>query len=150
MKFNLFMAALAAVAYFLLRPLRLSYNVEDNTCTPVAGNAAGAAQINAASLAAAANRTNYIEGFDVTGGGATAAGVIEATVTGLQAGTLKFELPIAAGATAPAFSNPTGMFSVRFPSPLPASGLNTAITVTVPSFGAGNTNASVNAYGFQK
>ena len=43
-----------------------------------------------------------------------------------------------------------GGFSVRFPQPLPASAVNTAITVTVPSFGAGNTNAAVVVYGFMK
>jgi hypothetical protein len=126
----------------------MSVTILDSAIAPVAGAASGAAQSNAASLAATANRTNYLEGFDITGGGATAASVIEVSVTGLAAGTLKYELNILAGATGP--MNAQGGFSVRFPQPLPASAVNTAITVTVPSFGAGNTNAAVVVYGFMK
>jgi hypothetical protein len=126
----------------------MSVTILDSAITPVAGAASGAAQSNAASLAATAGKTNFLEGFDITGGGATAASVIEVSVTGLAAGTLKYELNILAGATGP--MNAQGGFSVRFPQPLPASAVNTAITVTVPSFGAGNTNAAVVAYGFQK
>jgi hypothetical protein len=120
----------------------------DNTITPQVNGASGAAQSNAATLPATANRTQYLEGFDITGGGATAASIIEVSVTGLAGGTIKFELNILAGVTGP--MNAQGGFSVRFPEPLPASGTNTAITVTVPSFGAGNTNASVVAYGYLK
>jgi hypothetical protein len=126
----------------------LSVVINDTGIAPVAGAASGAAQSNAASLAATAGKTNYLEGFDVTGGGATAASVIEVSVTGLAAGTLKYELNILAGVTGP--MNAQGGFSVRFPQPLPASGVNVAVTVTVPNFGAGNTNAAVVAYGFQK
>jgi hypothetical protein len=120
----------------------------DNQFSPVANGASGAAQSNAASLPAVAGKTNYLEGFDVTGGGATSAAVIEISVTGLAAGTLKYEMNVLAGVTGP--MNAQGGVFIRFPEPLPASGLNTAITVTVPSFGAGNTNASVVAYGFVK
>ena len=112
-------------------------------------------QSNAASLAATSAKTNYITGFDLSGGGATAASVIEVTVTGLASGagtTLKYEVAIAAGVTAPAFGTAAtnAVYSIRFPQPLPASATNTAITVTCPSFGAGNTNASVCVYGYQK
>jgi hypothetical protein len=120
----------------------------DGSIAPIAAVASGAAQSNAASLAAAAGKMTFIEGFDITGGGATAASVIEVTVTGVAAGTLKYELNILAGATGP--MNAQGGFSLRFPEPLPATGVNTAIVVTAPSFGAGNTNASVVAYGYQK
>ena len=126
----------------------MSVTILDSAITPVAGAASGAAQSNAASLAATAGKTNFLEGFDITGGGATAASVIEVSVTGLAAGTLKYELNILAGATGP--MNAQGGFSVRFPQPLPAAGVNQAITVTVPSFGAGNTNAAVVVYGFMK
>ena len=118
--------------------------------TPVAASAAGAAQQNATSLPAVAGKTTYITGFDVTGGGATAASIIEITVTGLATsagGTLKFEMNVAAGVTASV--NAQGGLTVTFPDPLPASAPNTQITVTVPSFGAGNTNADVSVYGIQ-
>jgi hypothetical protein len=126
----------------------LSVIINDTGIAPIAASASGAAQSNAATLAATAAKTNFLEGFDVSGGGATAASVIEVSITGLAAGTLKYELNILAGVTGP--MNAQGGFSVRFPQPLPASAVNTAITVTVPSFGAGNTNASVVCYGFQK
>src|SRR5581483_4876765 len=99
----------------------MQYCREDDTLTPVQNGASGAAQLNTATLPATAGKVNYLEGFDISGGGATAASVIEVSITGLNGGTIKYELPIAAGATAPAFSNPTGMYSVRFPSPLPAT-----------------------------
>jgi hypothetical protein len=37
---------------------------------------------------------------------------------------------------------------VTFPVPLAGSAVNTAIVVTVPSFGAGNGHATVTAWGF--
>src|SRR5262245_19306863 len=108
----------------------------DNNFAPVQNGASGAAQLNTATLPAAANKTNYLEGFDITGGGATAASVTEVSVTGLNGGTIKFELPILAGVAGP--MNAQGGFSLRFPEPLPATGPNVAIAVAVPSFGAGN------------
>jgi hypothetical protein len=113
---------------------------------PQANGASGAAQSNAAALPATAGKTQYLEGFDVTGGGATAPSIIEVSVTGLAAGTLKFEMNVLAGVTGPV--NAQGGLFIRFPEPMPASAQNAAITVTVPSLGAGNTNASVVAYGF--
>lgn len=109
------------------------------------GSQAGGAQVNTATLAAVAGKTNYLEGFDVTGGGATAASIIEISVTGLLGGTVKYEMAVLAGVTAPV--NAQGGYSLRLPTPFPASGPNVAIAVAVPSFGAGNTNASVVAVG---
>jgi hypothetical protein len=122
----------------------------DNALTVVAITAAGAAQSNAASLPAAAGKMTYIEGFDVTGGGATAASIVEVAITGLPTaiGTLKFEVNVAAGVAA-SINSQGGLF-IRFPQPIPASAVNTAIVVTLPSLGSGNTNAAVTAYGFQK
>lgn len=117
---------------------------------PVAnsGSSGGAASVTA-TLPASANSTTWIEGFDVTGGGATAASIVEITVTGLQTatGTLKFEMNVLAGVTGPV--NAQGGLSVTFPEPLPASAANTAIVVTLPTLGSGNTASSVTAYGFQ-
>jgi len=123
-------------------------SVIDNTMAPKVAGASGGAQQNAPSIAAVAGKLNYCTGFDISGGGATAASIIEAALSGLAGGTINFELNILAGATGP--MNAQGGFSVRFPDPIPASALNTAITLTVPSFGAGNTNASAVLYGFQK
>lgn len=105
------------------------------------GNVAAAAAV--ATLPGVASKTTYITGFTITGAGATAAGVIAVTVTGLAAGTLTFIMAIPAGVTAP-----VEPLVVTFPTPLPASAVNTAIVVTAPSFGAGNTNAAATAVGF--
>ena len=107
-------------------------------------SSANAAAANNQTLAAAATLRTYITGFTVTGGGATAASVIAVTVTGL-ATTLTFHVPIPAGATVGVVP-----LVVQFARPIPASADNTAIVVNVPSFGAGNTQASATATGFQR
>lgn len=117
----------------------------DSQWTAQVNGASGAAQANTATLPATAGRTQYLEGFEITGGGATAASLIEVSITGLAGGTIKYEMNVLAGVTGPV--NAQGGLFVRFPEPLPASGQNTAVNVTVPSFGAGNTNAAVVAYG---
>jgi len=120
-----------------------------NLVTPLAISAVGAAQSNAAVLPATAGKLTYISGFDVAGGGATSASVVEVAITGLPSavGTLKYEMNVLAGAAGPV--NAQGGLFIRFPDPIPASAVNGAITVTLPSLGSGNTNASVTAYGFQ-
>lgn len=95
-------------------------------------------------LAASAGKTTYITGFQITGAGATGASVIAPTVTGVITGTMTYELAIPAGVTAPVTP-----LVVSFPIPVPASAVNTTIVVSAPSFGAGNTNASCVAQGFQ-
>lgn len=103
--------------------------------------AAAAATVTFAAVAA---KTNYLAGFDITGGGATAASVIQATVVGLLGGTRTINIPVPAGAT-------LGIVPIVeiFNPPLPASAANIAIVVSAPSFGAGNLHASVNAQGYQ-
>jgi len=107
------------------------------------GNVANAAAV--ATLAAVAGKTTYIDGFVITGTGATAAGVVEATLTGLLGGTMTFIIAVPAGVN-------TGLtpLVVNFPKPLPASAVDTAIVLTLPALGSGNTNAAVNAHGFQQ
>lgn len=103
-----------------------------------------AAAVATATMPATAGAMNWLFGFDVYGGGATAASVISCTVTGLAGGTATYTFGVAAGATA----SDTPL-NIRFPEPIPASAVNIAIAVSCPSFGSGNTNATVNAYGFQ-
>lgn len=105
------------------------------------GNVAAAAAT--ATLAAVAERINFLSGFEVTGAGATAASVVAVTVTGLLGGTLTYNVVVPAGAT----TSITPLV-VSFTRPLEASAANTAIVVSAASFGVGNTNASVNAHGF--
>ena len=111
--------------------------------TATSGNVA--ASVATATLAAPAvvGIVNYLTGFEVTGAGATAASVIAVTVTGCLGGTFTYQMAIVAGAT---LAQPA--LIVAFPRALQASGPNVAISVSAASFGAGNTNACVNAHGY--
>lgn len=112
--------------------------------TDVTASVTGAASAITATLPAAAGKTTYITGFEVTGGGATAASVVAVTVTGTVTGTLSYRIAVPAGATAGITP-----LVVEFTRPIPASAANTAITVNVPSLGAGNTDAAAAAHGYQ-
>jgi hypothetical protein len=107
-------------------------------------NTGAAAQTNA-SLPGVAGQTTFITGFEVTGGGATAASVIAVTVTGILGGTKTYELGVPAGALAGVTP-----LVVEYARPIPAAAVNTAIVVTVPSFGAGSTVQATTAHGFQR
>lgn len=113
--------------------------------TPV--NVTSGVQANAnavATMPAVAGKTNYLTGFEITGAGATAAAVVNATLTGLFGGaTMNYTVTVVAGAT---LANPS--IIVSFPTPIPASAPNTAITLTVPALGLGNTNSTANIHGF--
>lgn len=109
--------------------------------TAGSGNVANASAV--ATIPAVAGKTVYITGFDIDSTGATAAAVVSPTMAGVISGTRTYTYATVAGATA---ANPT--MSKRFNPPIPASAVNTAIVVTCPALGAGNTNATVNAYGF--
>lgn len=117
-----------------------------NNATPVNGGSGNVAAAAAAvTFAAVSAKTNYLSGFQLTGGGATGASVIALTITGLLGGTIVYNIPVPAGAT-------LGIqpLVVNFYPPLPASAPNVAIVLSAASFGSGNTNASLNAQGFQR
>ena len=111
--------------------------------TDVSNSNVGAASAIAGTLAATSGRTNYLTGFEVTGSGATVGLVTTVTVTGTVGGPLSYVLPVVAGAL---LGN--GPLVITFPRPIPATGPNVAIVVSVPSFGLGNTNAAVTAHGY--
>lgn len=119
-----------------------SYPVDAVPVSSSSGNVAAASA--AATLAGAAAKTTYIAGFRCGGGGATAASLVNITITGLLGGTATYTMGAVAGATL--ISQPV---LAEFWPPIPASAVNTAIVVTMPSLGAGNTNASCNAWGYQ-
>jgi|SRR6185437_5092942 len=102
-----------------------------------------AAVASAAIPASTSGQTSYLTGFEIVGSGATAASVVVVTVTD-GTWTLSYPVAVVAGAT---LQNPA--LVVRFNPPLKASAANTAITVSCPSLGSGNTNNVVNAEGFQ-
>ena len=103
-----------------------------------------AAAAQAPALAAVAALTNFLTGFEITGGGATGAAALDATITGLLEGTLHYAIEVPAGA---GLSIPPLL--VEFARPRPASAVNTAITLNVPSFGAGNAIASAAIHGYR-
>lgn len=119
-----------------------SYTDSSIAITAASGNVAAGAAV--ATLAAVAGRTTYITGFEITSSGATAALVVNPTITGTVTGTLTYVYAAVAGVTL--INQP---LVVTFNPPIPASAINTAIVVTLPSLGAGNTNAAVVAHGFQ-
>ena len=95
-------------------------------------------------MPAVAGVTNYVTGMIITGAGATAAAVIAVTLTGVTGGTMTFIMDIPAGDKAAA-----PILDIEFSVAIPASAANTAITLTAPAFGAGNTNAAAVIYGFK-
>lgn len=110
--------------------------------TAASGNVAAATAT--ATLAAAAGKKTYLCGFSITSTGSTAAGVVSPSVTGTITGTLTFTYASVAGAT---LANQP--LVIPFNPCVPSSAANTAIAVALPSLGTGNTNATVNAWGYQ-
>lgn len=99
----------------------------------------------AATMPAVAGWINVLEGYDITGTGATAAGTLDVTTTGLAVNAAQ-RLAVPAGV---AVNAPNTAWSVRFPHGRKASGPNVAVVVNVPAFGAGNTGAAINLHGYR-
>ena len=114
------------------------------------GNVANASAV--ATLTPGTGLRAYLQHVTVSGAGATAGSVVSMTVTGLMGGTQTFNIEVPAGVTTGIGASNAGVINFDFgPSGagLPGAAINTAIVVTVPAFGSGNTNAAVNANGFQ-
>ncbi len=115
------------------------------SATPINASSGNiAANTATATLAGAASKTTYICGFSITSSGSTAAAVVSPTITGPISGTMAFTYTSVAGVT---LAN--APLVVPFNPCVPASAVNTPIAVSMPSLGAGNTNTTVNAWGFQ-
>jgi hypothetical protein len=104
--------------------------------------AAGAAT---ATLTATQDHKVYICGFVMTSTGSTAAAVVAPTVTGTFGGTQTYAYASVAGVT---LANQS--LVVTYNPCLAASASSTNIVVTLPSLGAGSTNATTNAWGYLK
>jgi hypothetical protein len=98
-----------------------------------------------ATLAAATGKVTYICGFSITSAGSTTAAVVSPTVTTAITGTMTFTYTSVAGV---ALAN--APLVVPFSPCIPANAPNTTIPVSMPSLGAGNTNTTVSAWGFQR
>ena len=105
--------------------------------------ATGSASAIAPTFGGAAGTTAWITAFQITGLGATGGSTINATLTGVQGGTQTYPVVIPAGATV-AITPVTASFG----GGLQASAAAQAITLNVPSFGAGNTNSQASLEGF--
>lgn len=112
--------------------------------TPVSATASGGAAIQTATMPAVAGQFNTIQSLRITGLGATAGTVVTATLTGVQGGTINYPVTVPTGATV-AITPVTDQFGGIG---LQASAVNTAIVLTLPSFGAGNTLESASLAGF--
>lgn len=110
--------------------------------TATSGNQANA--VATATLAAAAGKTTYITGFEVTGTGATGVLIVIATVTNTVSGTMSYTYVFVAGVT-----TANTPLSIQFTKAIPANAPNTTIVVSCPASGLGGTNNVVNAHGYQ-
>lgn len=111
--------------------------------TATSGNVANASAV--ATLPGAVGKTTYITDFECTASGATGALVVNLAITGTISGGQTYTFVFPAGVTTAAQP-----LLVTFPTPIPASATNTAIVVTLPAGGTGNTNAACNAQGYQQ
>lgn len=126
----------------LAAPYPTAFDGTDATpVTAGSGNVANASAV--ATISAVAGKTAYVTGFDIVGGGATAAALVAPTLAGVIGGTKTYVQAVVAGAT---LANP--ILSLRFTPAIPASAANTAIVLTCPALGAGSTNNTANIYGF--
>lgn len=113
--------------------------------TPITATSGNVANANAvATLAGVEGKTTYVTGISLTGSGASGGAVVLATLAGLVSGTQSFVYVAASGA-----STGNAPLNLAFDPPIPASAPNTAIVLTLPALGSGNTNAVANITGFQ-
>jgi hypothetical protein len=108
-----------------------------------AGNTAAGA--NNLTIGGVAGRMTMLTGFEITGLGATSGSTITVTVTGTASAntpTYYVVIPAGTGVAITPFIQSYGTFGI------PGSAPGQSITVNVPSFGSGNTNASVVAHGY--
>jgi hypothetical protein len=97
-------------------------------------------------LGALPGKTTYVSGFEITGLGATAVTTVTATLATLNGGqTFSYSIAVPAGVT-------TGIqpVQVQFVPAIPATAVNTVITLTVPAFGAGNTLVCGTLHGWRE
>lgn len=92
--------------------------------------------------AGASGSVNFLCGFSVRSLGATAATTVTLTVTGVVGGFNYSYFSVAGATTA---NQPADVY---FHPCLPSTP-DTAISVSLPALGAGNTNAYVNAWGYR-
>ena len=114
------------------------------TQSPQSATGSGGAAAQAPTFGGAAGTLAFLTNLEIYGLGATGATEVTATLTGVQGGTISIPISVPAGATTPI--TPVQLsFGARG---LQASAVAQAITLNLPSFGAGNTLevASIQGY----
>lgn len=112
--------------------------------TPVSQSLSGANAAQAPQVGGGAGTLAFVQSISLTGLGATAAGQVTAVLSGLLGGSISYPITVPAGATVPI----TPIFDTFGTPGLQASAAATAIVLTLPAFGAGNTleEAALNGY----
>lgn len=108
--------------------------------TAITSSAIGTTAATVATLAGVSSKTTYICGFTITAD-ATAALAGAATVAGTISGSLNYIQSVGSATSAQ-------LLTQSFIPPIPASAVNTAITVTSAAAGTGG-NTAVTAWGYQ-
>lgn len=111
--------------------------------TPVLATTNGANTPLASTLPAVPGKTNFVSGIEITSTGATAGGVVQATISGVIGGPIPYVFAVPAGATLGAQP-----LVIEFNPPLPATGPNVAVALNVPAVGAGATNTTACIHGY--
>ena len=133
--------AVVALASFASRSAALSPQISaPQYVASITSSGSVAAATCTCTVPANATKLVYLEGFDITSSGSTAGTVVTVTVTGSGA-TQSYTYTSIAGV---ALANP--VLSIRFPTPIPTSAVNTSFVISMPTLGAGNTNATIVAY----
>lgn len=114
----------------------------------IASSATAAAGTLTATLTSTTNVYTYLNKVIVTGGGATAAAVVNGTITNVVNGPLNFAVPVPIGVAVGLTPVVLDFTTCPVQSVAPVNGVPQAITVSIPSFGAGNTLASIILQGF--
>jgi hypothetical protein len=92
---------------------------------------------------AVAGKINFVTGIIISGGGATAASIITVTLASGGTTILSLNIAVPAGVTGGIIP-----IVISFDTPVAGLGANQNMVLTVPSFGAGNTNAAAFLQGF--
>lgn len=129
----------------LLATIALTAGFDPTASQTPAGQTTPTANAQAvATITPAAGVFAFITSLRILGLGATAAAVVNATLTGVQGGTITYPVNVPAGVTVP-IAPVTDSFGTRGQA---GSAAGQAISLTVPAFGAGNTleEASITGY----
>jgi len=105
---------------------------------------AGNASLSA-TMSAEVGRTNFCSQITFSTSGATAGSVIDVSLTNVIGGTMHFAYNVPTGATTAG-----AIVVIPFNPPIPATGTNTIINLTVPANGAGGVQQTATIQGFSQ